>query len=199
MALALDQLGKTAQERETLKKAISLDSTLARAHNQLGLLCLQAGQQTEAETELKAAITLDPGYAAAQNNLGVLYGQQRKNKEAEELFRQATENNPQCTQAFINLGLILAGEAIQLIEAAVAPPKRISWERRRFLVHDEISSRLQLKSGDHSTLDRPGTGMRAKSREVSRCCIRAFQAADNGRWLCERDRQNVHADGLQIQ
>ena len=44
MALALDQLGKTAEEREALKKAISLDSTLARAHNQLGLLCLQAGQ-----------------------------------------------------------------------------------------------------------------------------------------------------------
>src|SRR6266536_427110 len=103
LALALDQLGKTAEEREALKKAISLDSSLARAHNQLGLLCLQAGQQ--AETELKAAIALDLGYAEAQNNLGVLYGQQGKNKEAEELFRQATENNPQYLQAFINLGL----------------------------------------------------------------------------------------------
>jgi Tfp pilus assembly protein PilF len=99
------------RQSEALKKAISLDSTLARAHNQLGLLCLHVGQQTEAETELKAAITVDPGYAEAQNNLGVLYGQQRKNKQAEELFRQATENNPQYTQAFINLGLILAGES----------------------------------------------------------------------------------------
>ena len=111
MALALDQLGKTAEEHEALKKAISLDSNLARAHNQLGLLCLQAGQQAEAETELKAAIALDLGYAEAQNNLGVLYGQQGKNNEAEKLFRLATENNPQYMQAFINLGLILAGES----------------------------------------------------------------------------------------
>jgi len=111
LALALDHLGKIAEEREALGKAIELDSTLARAHNQLGFLDMQAGQESEAEKELKAAITLDPGYAEAENNLGVLYGQQGKNKKAEELFRQAAENNPQYAQAFINLGLILAGES----------------------------------------------------------------------------------------
>jgi len=111
LALALDRLDKIAEEHEALQKAISLDSTIARAHNQLGFLSLQAGHEAEAEKELKAAIALDPGYAEAQNNLGVLYGQQGKNKEAEELFRQATENNPQYTQAFINLGLIFAGES----------------------------------------------------------------------------------------
>ena len=110
-ALTLDRLGKTAEEREALQTAIRLDSSLARAHNQLGFLSMQAGQEVEAEKELKAAIALDPGYAEAQNNLGVLYGQQGKNKEAEELFRQATENSPEYTQALINLGLILAGES----------------------------------------------------------------------------------------
>src|SRR6266702_2282645 len=103
-ALTLDRLGKTADEREALQTAIHLDSSLARAHNQLGFLSMQAGQEAEAEKELKEAIVLDPGYAEAQNNLAVLYGQQGKNKEAEELFRQATENSPEYTQAFINLG-----------------------------------------------------------------------------------------------
>ncbi len=111
MALALDQLGKTSEEREALKKAISLDTNLARAHNQLGFLDMQAGQASEAEAELKTAISLEPGYAEGQNNLGVLYGQQGKNQEAEELFHKATENDPQYAQAFINLGLILAGES----------------------------------------------------------------------------------------
>jgi hypothetical protein len=60
-------------------------------------------------------------------------------------------------------------------------------------------STLRLKSGDHSTLDHPGTGMRAKTPEASRYCIRGFQAADSDRLLCERERQNVHADDLQIQ
>src|SRR6266853_3934065 len=60
LALALDHLGKIAEEREALQKAISLDSTIARAHNQLGVTSLQAGQQADAERELKEAIALDP-------------------------------------------------------------------------------------------------------------------------------------------
>jgi tetratricopeptide (TPR) repeat protein len=111
LALGLDRLGKISEEREALAKAIELDSSLARAHNQLGFLNLQAGRESEAEKELKAAVTLDPDYAEAENNLGVLYGQQGKNREAEDLFRRATENNPKYTHAFVNLGLIQAGQS----------------------------------------------------------------------------------------
>ena len=63
----------------------------------------------------------------------------------------------------------------------------------------DLVLKSQLKPGDHSTLDHPGTGMRAKSPEVSRCCNRVFQAADSGRLLCAGDQQNVHASDLQIQ
>src|SRR5438128_4933445 len=66
LALTLDRLGKTAEEREALQTAIRLDSSLARAHNQLGFLSMQAGQEAEAEKGLKEAIALDPGYAEAQ-------------------------------------------------------------------------------------------------------------------------------------
>jgi len=72
-------------------------------------------------------------------------------------------------------------------------------EGRRLLCAKRDHSTLQLKPGDHSILDHPDTGMRAESPEVSRCCIRVFQAADSGLLLCERDPQSVHADGLQIQ
>jgi len=68
-----------------------------------------------------------------------------------------------------------------------------------FMVPIEMVSTLQLKSVVHATRVHPGTGTQSKSPEVSRCCIRVFQAADSGRSLCERDQQNVHADGLQIQ
>src|SRR5437660_5841252 len=54
-ALTLDRLGKTAEEREALQTAIRLDSSLARAHNQLGFLSMQAGQEAEAEKGLKEA------------------------------------------------------------------------------------------------------------------------------------------------
>src|SRR5207245_10784796 len=46
LALALDRLGKIAEEREALLKAISIDSTIARAHNQLGLISLQDRKST---------------------------------------------------------------------------------------------------------------------------------------------------------
>ena len=72
-------------------------------------------------------------------------------------------------------------------------------EGRGYFVRNQTSSTLQLKPGDHSTLDHPGSGMRAKSPEVSRCCNRVFQAPDSGRLLCARDQQNVHADDLQTQ
>ena len=134
LALALDRVGKIAEERQALMKAIELDSSLARAHNQLGFLEMQAGQDSQAERELKAAVALDPGYAEAENNLGVLYGQQGKNKEAEQLFRQATENNPQYAQAFINLGLILAGESrFREAEQAVGNAVKISPENSQAL------------------------------------------------------------------
>jgi len=111
LALALDHLGKTVEERESLENAIRLDASVARAHNQLGLLDLQAGKLSNAEQELKTAAVLDPGYAEAQGNLGLLYGQQGRNNDAERLFRQATENDPQYVQAFINLALIQASES----------------------------------------------------------------------------------------
>jgi tetratricopeptide (TPR) repeat protein len=111
LALALDHLGKIAEERESLEKAVRLDASLARAHNQLGFLDLQAGKSSDAEKELKQATVLDPGYAEAQSNLGLFYGQQGRNKDAERLFRQATENDPQYVQAFINLALIQASES----------------------------------------------------------------------------------------
>ena len=86
---------------------------------------------------------------------------------------------------------------LHLLRTGFAHPR--PGEGRRYFVRNETSSTFQPKLGDHSTLDHPDTGMRARSREVSRCCNRVFQAADSGLLLCERDQQSVHANDLQIQ
>ena len=67
------------------------------------------------------------------------------------------------------------------------------------LIRNAFRSTLELKYGDHSTLDRSGTGMRAKYPEESRCYTQVFREADSGRLLCAPDQQNVRADDLQIQ
>jgi hypothetical protein len=82
-------------------------------------------------------------------------------------------------------------------ENVFAVPLRTPSPLRNYCLQIRIPT-LQLKPWDHSTLGRSGTGRRAKFPNVSRCCIRGFQATDSGRLLCERDRQNVHADDPQI-
>jgi tetratricopeptide (TPR) repeat protein len=124
LAVALDRLGERIEERQALEQAVRLDSTLALAQNQLGLMDLQDGRISEAESRFNQALALDPQFAEAQGNLGVLYGQQGKIQEAESLFRRAIENNPKYAQGFLNLGLILAGqerfaEAEKQIETAI--------------------------------------------------------------------------------
>src|SRR5689334_8091567 len=75
--------------------------------------------------------------------------------------------------------------------------KRTPWGNT-FLSATDLCLTLQLVPSDHSTLDRSGIGMRAKSPEVSQYCSRVLQAANSGRLQCARDQQNVHADDLQI-
>lgn len=111
LALALDRNGDVDGERKALAKAIQIDPRLAVAHNQLGILNLQAEQIAEAEQEFKTAISLRPHYAQAENNLGTLYGQQGDDAEAEQYFRHAIDSDPGYVQAFINLGATLASEA----------------------------------------------------------------------------------------
>src|SRR5437588_10713549 len=48
LALSLDRLGNIAEARDALQKAISLDSTIARAQNHIGHITLQAAQEPQA-------------------------------------------------------------------------------------------------------------------------------------------------------
>ena len=66
------------------------------------------------------------------------------------------------------------------VQKVICKNSLLSWatknsrKGRCCFVRNETYSTLQLKPGDHSTLDHPGIGMRAKSPELSRCCNRAF-------------------------
>ncbi len=119
LALALDQKHDFQSEEATIEKAIDIDPNFASAHNQLGVLHLQAGRIESAEQEFRGAISLNPHYAEAQNNLGTLYGQQGNDAAAERLFRQAIESNPGYAEAFVNLAATLASES-RFVEAEIA-------------------------------------------------------------------------------
>ena len=108
LALSLEKLGDRKGERDALDRAVTLDSRMAPAHNQLAVLDLGEDRFADAERHLQAALAIDPQFAEAQGNLGVIYDRQGKIKEAESLFRQAVENDPQYRQGYLNLGVVLA-------------------------------------------------------------------------------------------
>ena len=106
---ALARLGAAPNERiRALEKAVELDSGLAEAHNDLGILYNETGRLADAERLLQSALAINPQYLEALNNLGVVYARQGRNLEAEPLFRRAVEDDPGYAPAYANYGLTLA-------------------------------------------------------------------------------------------
>lgn len=148
-ALALDAQRDFDSERETLRRAIEVNPEFAAAHNQLGLLILQAGDAADAEKEFQMAISLNPHYAEAQNNLGVLYGQQGRDPEAEKLFRRAIDSNPRYAQAYVNLAAALA-EQSRFTEAEAAAESAIAIQPDNQEAR-ELRAKIEAELGQHRT------------------------------------------------
>ncbi len=123
-------LGKIAEERDALQKAISIDSRLARAHNQLGFLDLQAGQDGEAEKELKTAISLDPGICRGSKATWACSTASRERIRRRSSFSARPPKTIRSyAQAFVNLGLILASES-RLCGSRTSGTQRVEDPRR---------------------------------------------------------------------
>jgi Tfp pilus assembly protein PilF len=78
--------GRTLQAIESVQKAIHLDSSLAEAHNLLGLIYLQQSDFKAAVGPLKEAIHLNPYYTDAHNQLGVAYKELKEYDKALKEF-----------------------------------------------------------------------------------------------------------------
>ena len=80
------------------------ESSLAQAHNNLGIILKRKGLQAEAVAEYKKAIELEPGYDSPYFNLGLLYFEQGDNKAAIDLLERALRINPRLIKAHNYLG-----------------------------------------------------------------------------------------------
>jgi tetratricopeptide (TPR) repeat protein len=88
-------------------EAISLDSNLAEAYNNLGILLSDLNRYEEAETNYRKAIELNPLDTTSYYNLGALLKDLKRNEEAEISYRKAIELNPSYANAYCNLGVLL--------------------------------------------------------------------------------------------
>src|SRR5260370_1289107 len=111
-----------------MNRAIQLDASSGRAHNQLGQTYEALGRRHEAERAYLTAIELEQNSSNTSEwpyyNLGVLYFNDGRIDDALLFLRKALDRNPSFPEAKIKLAVLLSkqnltGEASQLLQDAL--------------------------------------------------------------------------------
>ncbi len=98
--------GNDAEAARCYEKALRLDPTSVRAHNNLGNVLRRRGKLEEAERELRQACERDPTFALAHTNLGNVLSDQGKLEAAAREHEKAIELAPLLVEARTNLGQV---------------------------------------------------------------------------------------------
>ena len=99
------------RDTETLwTHALSLNSELDYAHNNLGVVLAARGKIAEAERHYREALRINPEFPLARNSLGTVFAAQGKTAEAAEQYRKALNIFPDYADAHYNLGRVLAAQ-----------------------------------------------------------------------------------------
>ncbi len=92
-------------EEKYLRKALHLNSFMADANNNLGIIYLNQKKYDLAEKYFRKAIEVDPEYRTAYMNIGVVYSRQKKYQEALEMYKTIVEKYPNYLKGLNNLGI----------------------------------------------------------------------------------------------
>jgi tetratricopeptide (TPR) repeat protein len=93
---------------EHYSAALKLDSKLAQAHNNLGVVLIQQGRLAEGAAQLQEAVRLNPSDAESQYNLALALNQQENWKEAAAIFARLAPTRPNDPKLHCEFGLALA-------------------------------------------------------------------------------------------
>jgi len=99
------------------EKAVSLDPSDARAHNNFGIALAGAGRIADAIAEYEKSLTLNANNSQTENNLGSALAIAGNLAEAQRHFENARRINPDNASAELNLGNLLATEGGHAQEA----------------------------------------------------------------------------------
>jgi Flp pilus assembly protein TadD len=125
--LAMTELGRLDEARQTLRQAVTLQPRNEQALLALGRVQLPV-DPAGAETNFQAALKQDSVNAAALNDLGIARDLQGHHVDAEAAYRAAITAQPNMTAAQVNLALCLAirgqgGDAIRLVQPLADAPE----------------------------------------------------------------------------
>ena len=100
--------GLTQEARAHFERAITLDQSLWRTHQYLGVLASRQGEYDEAVRCFTTSLELHPGQPGTLNNLGVAYLMNSEYDPALATFRQALAAGAPQEKTYNNIGLVLA-------------------------------------------------------------------------------------------
>jgi len=101
--------GRRADALKTFRRLLDVDPKNGLAHENIGVVHLQAREYGPAEISLRRAIDLDPRLAGAHTALGVVLASTGRRDEAIEAWKRAVDSDPSELHALFNLTLNLAG------------------------------------------------------------------------------------------
>jgi tetratricopeptide (TPR) repeat protein len=107
LALALDYQDRNAEAEAAYTRALTLDPTLAKAVNNLGVLAEQRGDHTAALRHYQAARTADPHAIETRLNLARLLARQGGIAEARPLLQDALRDQPRHLRVRLSLADLL--------------------------------------------------------------------------------------------
>jgi Flp pilus assembly protein TadD len=135
--IALADSGDIRGAATVFEGILAKDANNARAHQNLGIIALRAGQLDRARASLSRALALDPELPLALNAMGVVEASSGNPAAALERWSKTVALDPSQFDALYNLGLIAAktGRADVARRAlrdylARAPEKRYAAERQ---------------------------------------------------------------------
>ncbi len=99
------KLGRPADAKAALERALALKPDYAEANNTLGALLGQSGDVRGALTRFRAALEAKPDDADVLNNLGYVLFQTGQMQEAFQVYTRALQLRPDFPEALNNLGI----------------------------------------------------------------------------------------------
>jgi arylsulfatase A-like enzyme/Flp pilus assembly protein TadD len=108
LGMNLVKLGQDTQAIHVFKQLLTLDSSNAAAHYELGFCSFRSKQRDEAVSEFEAALALEPWYTRADEALAEIYLQSKDLPQAREHLNHLLAVDPNSFTAHFNLGILSA-------------------------------------------------------------------------------------------
>ena len=136
-----------AEAERSFRESISLNPSLASAHDFYGLMLASLGRFDEAVSEVRRAFELNPASVWTMFHLGIVNEKAERDDEAKIMIERALAKNPKFSRALITLALIEAREgkkeAIGKADEVITLEDRPYLRYRQAIVHATIGSKVK--------------------------------------------------------